>query len=113
MLDLNRILQIFDNLMSNAIKFSPRDSVIYVILSQENNMVRVSIRDEGPGISKDEQSKLFGEFQRLSPRPTNGEPSTGLGLAIVKKIIDAHKGILDVDSQPGSGSTFSFRIPIT
>ncbi|MCP4352396.1 MAG: hybrid sensor histidine kinase/response regulator [Desulfobacterales bacterium] len=112
MLDYNRILQVFENLMSNAIKFSPRDSVIHVVLNQENNMVKVSVRDEGPGISEDEQTRLFGEFQRLTPQPTNGEPSTGLGLAIVKKIIDVHNGILDVESQPGSGSTFSFRIPV-
>lgn len=71
----------------------------------------MSVLDEGPGISPEDQSKLFGDFQRLGAQPTGGEKSTGLGLAIVKKIVEAHGGTLDVQSQIGSGSTFSFKIP--
>ena len=108
--DPNRLVQIFDNIMSNAIKFSPQDSNIYVTLNQNGEMSKVSIRDEGPGISEEDQSRMFGDFQRLSAQPTGGEKSTGLGLAIVKKIIDAHKGTIEVDSEMGSGSTFSFLL---
>ena len=110
--DPNRIIQVFDNLASNAIKFSPRDSNIYITLSKKDKMLRVSVKDEGPGISEEDQSRLFGEFQRLSAQPTGGEKSTGLGLAIVKKVIEAHNGTLEVESEPGEGATFSFKLPM-
>lgn len=112
MFDDKRIAQVIDNLMTNAIKFSPQNSNIYVSLSQENDMLKVSVRDQGPGISKQDQSRLFGEFQKLSARPTGGETSTGLGLAIVKKIIDSHQGISEVHSKIGEGAEFSFKIPM-
>jgi len=111
--DQNRLAQVIDNLLGNAIKFSPQGSNIYVSLDLDADMAKVSVRDEGPGIPAEEQSKLFGEFQRLSVQPTDGEKSTGLGLAIVKKIVEAHKGVLEVQSQTGQGSTFSFRIPLS
>ena len=110
--DEDRIVQVIDNLISNAIKFSPVSSNIYISLKQEENTAKVSVKDEGPGISPEDQSKLSGEFQKLSTRPTGGEKSTGLGLAIVKKILDAHHGTVEVESQVGKGSTFSFKIPI-
>jgi signal transduction histidine kinase len=109
--DFHRIAQVFDNLVSNAVKYSPPGSKIRVFTSQEEKMVKVSIQDEGPGISVEEKSRLFGEFQRLSAQPTAGEKSTGLGLAIVKKIIDAHGGLLEVNSEVGRGSIFSFLLP--
>jgi len=109
--DPNRIGQVFDNILSNAIKFSPQGSNIYVVLNKNEKMPKVSVRDEGPGISEEDQSRLFGDFQRLSAQPTGGEKSTGLGLAIVKKIIDAHNGTMEVDSKEDSGSTFSFTLP--
>lgn len=111
--DPSKIAQVIDNLVSNADKFSPPGSAIYIHTGVDKAMVKVSIRDEGPGISEEEQSRLFGEFQRLSARPTAGEKSTGLGLAIVKKIIEAHHGILEVNSRLGVGSTFSFKLPIS
>lgn len=111
--DPSKIAQVIDNLVSNAVKFSPPGSAINIHADVDNGMVKVSIRDEGPGVSEEEQSRLFGEFQRLSARPTAGEKSTGLGLAIVKKIIDAHHGVLEVHSRLGMGSTFSFKLPIS
>lgn len=111
--DPNRIAQVFDNLLGNAIKFSPQGSNIHISLSADAGTAKVSVRDEGQGIPPEEQAMLFGEFQRLSVQPTGGERSTGLGLAIVKKIIDAHKGVLEVESKVGQGSTFSFRIPLS
>lgn len=108
--DRSRIAQVVDNLIGNAIKFAPPGSVIYISLSRDASNVRISVRDEGPGIPSEEQERLFGEFQRLSVRPTGDEKSTGLGLAIVKKIINAHGGRLEVKSAVGSGSTFSFTL---
>lgn len=108
--DRNRIAQVIDNLIGNAIKFSPSGSKVYIALEHNGAKVRVSVKDEGPGIPAGEQSRLFGEFQRLSAQPTGNEKSTGLGLAIVKKIIGAHGGRLEVDSTVGSGSTFSFTL---
>ena len=110
--DYSRIVQVVDNLISNAIKYSPSGSNIFVSLSQQGMKAQISVRDEGPGIEPEEQKRLFGEFQRLSTKPTGGEKSTGLGLSIVKKIVEAHNGTTAVESQPGAGSIFTFILPI-
>jgi len=110
--DRDRIAQVVDNLLSNAIKFSPTGSNVHITLSQKSNHAQIDVRDEGPGLSEEDQSNLFGTFQKLSAAPTGGEKSTGLGLSIVKKIIEAHRGGIEVQSQVGSGSTFSFKIPL-
>lgn len=110
--DENRLNQAVDNLLSNAIKFSPLDTDIYISMEQEGDIAKVKVRDQGPGLSKEDQTKLFGEFQKLSARPTADESSTGLGLSIVKKIIDAHKGNIWVESTLGAGATFIFTLPL-
>ena len=110
--DPDRIGQAIDNLVSNAIKYSPHGSIVHVTLAQKDNEAQISVQDEGPGLSEEDQSKLFGAFQKLSATPTDGEKSTGLGLSIVKKIVEAHNGSVEVWSQLGSGSTFSFTIPL-
>ena len=110
--DPDRIGQAIDNLVSNAIKYSPHGSIVHVTLAQKNNEAQISVQDEGPGLSEEDQSRLFGSFQKLSATPTDGEKSTGLGLSIVKKIVEAHNGSVEVWSQLGSGSTFSFSIRI-
>lgn len=111
-MDSNKIGQVIDNLLSNAIKFSESGKNIFVSLEEQKGKLVFSVKDEGPGISEDDQAKLFQHFQKLSARPTAGESSSGLGLAISKKMIEAHKGRLTVTSQLGSGSTFFFEIPI-
>lgn len=110
--DSNRLGQVLDNLLGNAVKFSGPGSNIHVLLDADQQSARISVRDEGPGIPKEDQIRLFEEFQKLDIRPTGGEESTGLGLAIVKKIIQAHGGSLLVESSVGHGSTFTFSIPI-
>ncbi len=109
--DAQRIPQVIDNLISNAIKFSPHESSIFIYAEKLNASVKVSVKDQGPGIPEAEQPKLFDTFQRLSAKPTGDETSTGLGLAIVKKIIDAHNGKIEVESKIGSGTMFSFTLP--
>ena len=110
--DANRISQVIDNLLSNAIKFSPAGKEIYIGLEQKNRQARFSVRDQGPGISLEDQDKLFKHFQKLKARPTADEPSHGLGLAIAKKMVEAHNGKITVESRAGSGATFRFEIPM-
>lgn len=100
------IERVFDNLISNAVKYSPFDKNIYVRLTQSVNMVRCEIQDEGPGLSEADQQKLFGKFSRLTPTPTGKENSTGLGLFIVKKLVEAMKGKVWCESQLGKGTSF-------
>jgi len=111
--DKDRIGQVFDNLFSNAIKFSPINSTIQIRVYEKESYVMVDIQDEGPGLSKTDQSKLFNEFQRLSSKPTGNEKSTGLGLSIVKAIIDAHHGKIIVKSEPGIGTTMTIALPMS
>jgi signal transduction histidine kinase len=105
-------LQILDNLISNALKFSPPGTTVHVHTLPETNYVLVTVRDEGPGITDVDQKKLFQKFTRLSARPTGGESSTGLGLAIVKRLAEAMSGTVQCHSVPGGGSTFTLRLPV-
>lgn len=110
--DQNALIQVMSNLIGNAIKFSPPKTNIFVVTEQAEDRIRFSVRDEGPGLSQEDQELLFKEFQRLSAKPTGGEKSTGLGLAIVKKLIRLHNGEVGAESELGKGSTFFFSLPI-
>ena len=110
--DHSRIGQVLDNLISNAIKYSPPGSSIHVSLGRKGTMAEIRVTDEGPGIEPKEQERLFGEFQKMSTKPTGGEKSTGLGLAIARRMVEAHNGTIGVESMPGSGSTFKFMLPL-
>ncbi len=110
--DPERISQVVDNLLSNALKFSPTETKVRIDVTSVDGEVAVSVADQGPGVSPEDQDRLFGEFQRLSARPTGGESSTGLGLAIVKKIVEAHRGRVWLESKAGAGATFSFCLPV-
>jgi signal transduction histidine kinase len=114
MCDSDRMREAIDNLISNAIKYSPIGGKIAVVVSHEQNNTIIRIADEGAGLSPEDLGRLFGRFQRLSAKPTAGESSTGLGLSIVKRIIDMHGGRVNADSQgPGLGSTFTVILPAT
>ena len=76
-----------------------------------NAFLRIEVRDEGPGLSPDDMTKLFGKFARLSARPTGGEHSTGLGLSIVKKMVEAMNGKVWCESEFGKGATFIVELP--
>ncbi|TAE33868.1 MAG: hypothetical protein EAZ92_00335 [Candidatus Kapaibacterium sp.] len=103
--------QVFDNLISNAVKYSPLGKNIIVRLTARNDVLRVEVQDEGPGISPEDMTKLFGKFARLSARPTGGEHSTGLGLSIVKKMVEAMNGTVWCESELGKGATFIVELP--
>lgn len=112
--DGDRIKQAVDNLVSNAIKFSPRGESISVLLDCEADHARIDVTDHGPGLTPDDKKRLFGRFERLSARPTGGEPSTGLGLANARQLVELHGGKIGAESDgPGTGSRFWIRLPIT
>ena len=98
--------------MTNAIKFSPKNSNIYVSLSQEDDMLKVSVKDEGPGIETKHLTRLFERFYRVDKSRSRKYGGTGLGLAIVKHIANIHNGNVAVESKVGSGSTFTIMIPL-
>ncbi|KAF1083439.1 MAG: sensor histidine kinase [Candidatus Rifleibacterium amylolyticum] len=112
-IDARRVTQVIDNLITNAVKFSPKGTVVTLSANQLAESVKISVSDQGQGIPPEEQKKLFQEFGKTSVKPTDGEKSTGLGLAIVKKIISGHGGQVGVSSQVGVGSTFHFTLPVT
>jgi two-component system sensor histidine kinase/response regulator len=103
--------QVFDNLVSNAVKFSPPNREIHLVLRATSDHIECRVRDQGPGFSEEDKARMFRRYGRLSARPTGGEPSTGLGLSIVKKLVQAMKGDLTCDSAPDQGATFTVRLP--
>jgi signal transduction histidine kinase/CheY-like chemotaxis protein len=112
MCDSDRIREAIDNLISNAIKYSPIGGKIKVAVTHEGEHTVIRIADDGAGLSPEDLGRLFGRFQRLSAKPTAGESSTGLGLSIVKRIIDMHGGHVTAQSPgPGQGSTFTVTLP--
>jgi signal transduction histidine kinase/CheY-like chemotaxis protein len=114
MCDTDRIREAIDNLVSNAIKYSPIGGRISVVVSREDDNTVIRVTDQGAGLSPEDLGRLFGRFQRLSAKPTAGESSTGLGLSIVKRIIDMHGGEVTAASPgPNQGSTFTIALPAT
>jgi len=110
--DLNASIRIVDNLLSNAIKFSPAGKTIWLSVSQHHGMGRLEVRDEGPGLSGEDQQHLFTKFSKLSPTPTAGEHSSGLGLSIVKKLSEAQGGSVRCISTLGAGTSFIVELPL-
>lgn len=110
--DKNKIEQVLNNLIGNAIKYSHRKKKIWVNIELKENNVITTVKDEGQGIPKNELESIFIAFGTSSVKPTNNENATGLGLAIVKKIINAHKGSIRVNSTPQVGSEFIFTLPL-
>ena len=111
--DSSYLKRIVDNLLSNAIKFSEREKTIMLIASEEDNYTVIKIKDEGPGFTSEDRSRLFKKFTTLSAQPTGGETSNGLGLAIVKNLMDKIGGAIELRSTPGSGSEFVLKLPTT
>ncbi len=129
------LIQVADNIISNAVKYSPQGKKVWVRIWSKNeeyspmlngdsfnnqmtndqktngNVVRIEVVDEGPGISEEDMKKLFGKFARLSARPTGGEHSTGLGLNIVKMLVELMNGRVWCESKLGYGATFIVELP--
>lgn len=110
--DETRVAEICDNLINNAIKYSPPGTEISIKLKAENQMAVFEVRDQGPGFTDIDKEKLFTPFTRLSARPTGGENSTGIGLSIVKMLVDAHGGAIRAENNiEKPGAHFIVEIP--
>ena len=111
--DRDKIIQVLTNFINNAVKFSERGTIT-VATTRDRDWVRVSVQDEGEGISPEGQAKLFTPFTQLAVAGGRRKPGgTGLGLAIAKRIITLHKGYIGVESAPGTGATFYFTLKTT
>lgn len=108
--DSERLSECLDNLLSNAIKYTPLGRNIYCSIEIIEDRVRFSVRDEGIGLTKEQQDKLFQEFTRIHTHTVNGEDGTGLGLSIVRRLIEAMNGSFGCTSTPGQGSTFYIEL---
>ena len=111
MVDEERILQVFEGLLANAIKFSPRESTVTVSIHDIGHSLQVDVSDEGIGIQEEEFPKIWRRFYQVDGSTTRSYNGLGLGLTIVKQVVDKHSGHVSVTSEPGSGSVFTFTLP--
>jgi signal transduction histidine kinase/CheY-like chemotaxis protein len=111
--DPDRLREAIDNLVSNAIKYTPAGGRIEITLVREGTQALIHVGDNGSGLLPEDMARLFGRFQRLSAKPTAGESSTGLGLSIAKRIVELHGGRIKGESPgPGRGSVFTIALPL-
>lgn len=106
-----QLREAMNNLVSNALKFSPSGSTVEVQVRREEDTVHFAVADPGPGLSEQEQDRLFEPLCNVGPDPTGGEDSTGVGLYIARRIVEEHEGTVEVESEKGTGSTFRFTLP--
>src|SRR5262249_24035463 len=109
--DERRIRQVVFNLLSNAVKFTPQGGSVVIGSAQQNGEVLVSVKDTGPGVAPEDQQRIFEEFQQTEVGQEQKE-GTGLGLALARKLVELHGGRIWVESEPGSGATFTFTLPV-
>lgn len=111
-IDAGKIEQVLNNLIGNAVKYSYANTVTSISAVTGADEIRISVSDQGQGIPNEELSRLFQHFSRTSVRSTGGEKSTGLGLAITRRIVEGHGGRIEVESEVGRGTTFTFTLPV-
>ncbi|HEY5005310.1 MAG TPA: HAMP domain-containing sensor histidine kinase, partial [Ktedonobacteraceae bacterium] len=110
--DPDKLIQLFLNLLNNAIKYSPKDSEIFIRSREENTMAHIMIQDQGRGIPADQLDKVFDRYVRVEMDVSRYVSGTGLGLTIVKQIVDLHQGQIWVESVLLQGSTFHVMLPL-
>ena len=110
--DIIRLERILDNLLENAVKYSPDGGYIRVSAKMDTDHLVIGVSDQGIGISSEGQAKLFAPFQRLENRRVEGVKGIGLGLLVCRRLVEAHGGKIWVESEPGKGSTFFFTLPL-
>lgn len=112
--DSQRLTEVVDNLINNAVKYSPYDKSIVVSVKEKSKIAVISVEDEGPGLTEDDKKNLFRKYTSLSAEPTGGENSTGIGLSIVKKLVKAHKGkVYALSNGAGTGTVFVVELPLS
>lgn len=109
--DKDKLIRVFVNLLTNAIKFTPEEGEVTIIVENHEDHLQTSIKDNGIGISKEKRDKIFDKFYQVDSTATRKAGGTGLGLAIIKGIIDGQGGNIYLESETGKGSTFTFRLP--
>ncbi|WP_455206146.1 hybrid sensor histidine kinase/response regulator [Kaarinaea lacus] len=110
--DAFQITQVMDNLIGNAMKFSPRETTTTVRTYCDDKYVYAEVCDGGPGLTDDDLGKLFQRHARLSNRPTGDESSTGIGLALSKQLVEQHQGLIGARNNPNHGATFWIALPV-
>jgi signal transduction histidine kinase len=110
--DRDRLAQVLDNLISNALKFTPPGGRVTVRLASDQGAALLAVRDSGLGIPPEEIPRLFDRFYRATNATARAVPGAGLGLTIVRAIVEGHDGVVQVESQLGSGTTVTIRLPL-
>jgi signal transduction histidine kinase len=110
--DETRLRQVLDNLVSNAIKYSPEGGTVEIGARDDGNQIVVYVQDQGVGLSAPEQTRIFERFYRVDGALSRKTQGTGLGLYLSRAIVEAHGGRMWVESTPGKGSTFYFSLPL-
>jgi two-component system phosphate regulon sensor histidine kinase PhoR len=109
--DRSNLEEIFINLISNAIKYTPEHGKVRITLGQESGYVKATVSDTGIGIRKEDLPRIFDKFYRVKSQETRHIIGTGLGLSIVKSMVDVHLGEISVESEEGKGTTFTLLFP--
>jgi PAS domain S-box-containing protein len=109
--DADRLMQVLANLLSNAAKFSPANSEVFVIVARHHQTIRVSVKDQGPGIPEEFRPQMFQKFAQADSSDTRQKGGSGLGLSISKAIIERHNGKMGFDTMVNRGTTFFFELP--
>jgi len=109
--DKAKLQRVLTNLINNAVKYSPEGGVVEVAIRRVNEQFEVNVQDQGIGMTPAQRARLFGLFERVLD-PRHNIPGTGVGLFSVKRLVEAHGGTIEVESEPDRGSRFSFRLPM-
>lgn len=112
LVDQMAVTQVLDNLISNAVKYSPPQTTVWIRTRRDVRWITIEVQDQGPGIAPHEMPRLFQKFSRLSARPTGDEHSVGLGLSIVKRLTEMMHGEVSCESKLGHGASFVVRLPV-
>jgi two-component system OmpR family sensor kinase len=111
--DAERLRQVLDNLIGNALQHTPRGSAVAITVADQAGQAQLTVADSGPGMTADQASRVFERFYRTDRARTRARGGTGLGLSIAAALAAAHAGTITVETQPGRGATFQVRLPLS
>jgi len=111
-MDSTRMTQVLTNILDNALRYTPEGGMINLEASQEQDLLKISVQDGGPGVAEEDLKRIFDRFYRTDPSRQRADGGSGLGLAIAKSLVERHHGTINVESLPGSGLRIEIRLPI-